>query len=236
VKNLKSFTIVNIHMRITAISTTTHKFDESASSAVIRSIMKQFKQRGHSVKIINADKLHIVKNLSCYSGGGTHCAAKDSGPYRCWAHKESHENPEKYGGKDQMSVIYDAFEKSDVIIFCTSVRWMSHTALMQTIIERMNTLENRVSVYGEKSPLAGKKCGVITVGQHYKSQEVAEHIMEVMGFMGFDVPPDAIFAWQKTLDLNKEQGNKSNKEYVKKYLDTESGEFQIKQFIDSLDI
>jgi hypothetical protein len=72
-------------MRITAISTTTHKFDESASSAVIRSIMKQFKQRGHSVKIINADKLHIVKNLSCYSGGGTHCAAKDSGPYRCWA-------------------------------------------------------------------------------------------------------------------------------------------------------
>jgi len=127
-------------MIITAISTTTHKFDESASAVALRAILKECKRKGHKVKIINADKLHIVKNLSCYAGGGKNCASKDAGKYRCWAHKLSHENPEKYGGKDQMSVLYDAYEKSDIVIFCTSVRWMCHSAIMQTIIERMNNL------------------------------------------------------------------------------------------------
>ena len=221
-------------MIITAISTTTHKFDESASAVALRAILKECKRKGHEVKIINADKLHIVKNLSCYSGGAKNCASKEAGEYRCWAHKLSHENPEEYGGKDQMSVLYDAFEESDIVIFCTSVRWMSHSAIMQTIIERMNTLENRVSVFKEKNPLKGKKCGVVTVGQHYKAQQVAEHIMEVMRFMGFEVHDDAMFVWQKTLDLNKEQGNSSNDKFVKDYMDTEQGEMQLKSFLDAL--
>ena len=49
-----------------------------------------------------------------------------------------------------MRWIYDGIEESDIIIFSTATRWMSHSALMQTIIERMNTLENRSSGYGEK--------------------------------------------------------------------------------------
>lgn len=223
-------------MKITAISTTTHKFDNSASAVAIRAILKECKKRGHKVKIINADKLHIVKNLSCYSGGSKHCAAKDSGPYRCWAHKNSLENPEAYGGKDEMPVLYDAFDDSDIVIFCTSVRWMSHSALMQTIIERMNTLENRVSVFKEKSPLEGKKCGIIAVGQHYKAQEVAEHLMEVMELIGFEVPPNAMFIWQKTLDINKEQENNSNDKYIKNYIESEQGKLQLKHFLSSLKI
>lgn len=223
-------------MNITAISTTTHKFEDSASAVAIRSILKECKRRGHKVKLINASKLHIVKNLSCYAGGAKNCAAKDAGPYRCWAHKLSHENPDEYGGKDQMSVLYDAFEEADIVLFCTSVRWMSHSALMQTIIERMNTLENRVTVYKEKSPLEGKKCGVITVGQHYKAQSVAEHLMEVMELMGFEVPANAMFVWQKTNNMNQEQGNSSNNKFVKQYMDTVSGELQLENFLDALDI
>lgn len=223
-------------MKITAISTTTHKFEDSASAVAIRSILRECKRRGHQVKIINASKLHIVNNLSCYSGGGKNCASKDAGPYRCWAHKLSHESPEEYGGKDQMSVLYDAFEDADIVLFCTSVRWMSHSALMQKIIERMNTLENRVSVYGEKSPLEGKKCGIITVGQHYKAQDVAEHLMEVMELMGFEVPANAMFVWQKTLDMNQEQGNSSNDKFIKKYMENDSGKRQLKHFLDSLGI
>ena len=223
-------------MKIVAISTTTHKFDESASSAAIRAILKECKDRGHEVKIINADKLHIVKNLSCYAGGAKNCASYDAGEYRCWAHKVSVEDPDKYGGVDQMPIIYDAFRDSDIVLFCTSVRWMSHSAVMQTIIERMNTLENRVTVYGEESPLKDKKCGVVTVGQHYKAQDVARHIMEVMGFMGFQAPDDAMFVWQKTLDLNKEQGDSSNIGAVKSYLETSKGQQQLEKFLAALEI
>ena len=224
-------------MLITAISTTTHKFDDSTSAVAIRKVLKECKKRGHKVKIINADKLHIVKNLSCYGDGGKHCAHPDSGPYRCWAHENSLKDPEKFGGVDQMPVIYNALEESDITLFCTSVRWMSHSALMQTIIERMNTLENRVSVYGEKSPLEGKKCGVITVGQHYKAQEVAEHLMEVMNFMGFEAPPDAMLVWQKTLDMNREQQDEgSNKKYINTYFESSLGKEQINKFLNALSI
>ena len=87
---------------------------------------------------------------------------------------------------------------------------------------------NRVSVYGEKSPLEGKKCGVITVGQHYKSQDVAEHLMEVMELMGFEVPANAMFIWQKTLDMNQEQGNSSNNKFIKKYIKTIQTRFLFK--------
>ncbi len=223
-------------MKIVAISTTTHKFDESASSAAIRAILRECKARGYEVRIINADKLHIVKNLSCYAGGAKNCASYDAGEYRCWAHKSSLEDPEKFGGIDEMPVLYDAMMDSDIVLFCTSVRWMSHSAVMQAIIERMNTLENRVTVYGEESPLKGKKCGVVTVGQHYKAQDVARHIMEVMGFMGFEAPDQAMFVWQKTLDLNKEQGDNSNIGAARSYLESEKGIMQMEKFLNALEI
>ena len=56
-----------LYMKITAISTTTHKFEDSASAVAIRSILRECKRRGHQVKIINASKLHIVNNLDRHS-------------------------------------------------------------------------------------------------------------------------------------------------------------------------
>lgn len=43
----------------------------------------------------------------------------------------------------------------------------SHSALCQKIIERMDTLENRASSYGEPYPLRGKKLGVVATGLHW---------------------------------------------------------------------
>lgn len=76
----------------------------------------------HDVNFIDANKLNIVKNMSCYADGGKQCADPESGPYRCWAHKHAEEEPEKYGGKDEMSVIYDGLAQADAVIFATSVR------------------------------------------------------------------------------------------------------------------
>lgn len=111
--------------------------------------------------MIDFGRLHIVDNLSCYSNGGSHCADPKACKYRCWATYESIEDPEKHGGIDEMPVIYDGIIDSDIVIFSTSVRWMSHTALFQKIIERMNTFENRHSVYGEKNPLKARRLGLL---------------------------------------------------------------------------
>lgn len=221
-------------MKILGISTTTHKQEDAASIAVLKNILDVFNKLGNDIKFINANDLHIVENLSCYAGGSKNCASYEAGKYRCWAHFSSLENPEEYGGIDEMPVIYDAIFESDIVIFSTSNRWMNHSALMQKIIERMNTLENRVSVYKEKSPLQGKKCGVVVTGQHYQSQEVASKLLEIFSLMGFNINLNSMFTWQKTNNMNKEQGNTSNKEFVENYLNSSSGQTQIKDFITSL--
>ena len=221
-------------MKITGISTTTHVEKDSASVEVLKKVLKILETLGHDTMFINANDLHIVENLSCYAGGAKNCASYDSGKYRCWAHFHSVEEPEKYGGVDEMPVIYDAISNSDIVIFSTSNRWMNHSALLQKIIERMNTLENRVSVYKEKNPLKEKRCGVIVTGQHYQSQQVASKLLEVFSLMGFTTSLDEMFTWQKTWNMNKEQGNTSNNIFVEKYLDSSAGENQLKDFIKKL--
>lgn len=103
-----------------------------------------------------------------------------------------------------MPKIYDGIEWADVVIFATSVRWGSHSALLQTIIERMNTLENRQTVYGEDNPLWGKSCGVIVTGQHWRSAEVANHLAEVFSLYGFKISPSNSLSWQAVGDMNVE--------------------------------
>jgi hypothetical protein len=127
------------------------------------------------VRVIDANKLHIVKNLSCYANGKRDCANPESGPYRCWAHHESMRDPAKYGGADQKPVIYDGLKWADTVVFCTSTRWGSHSALAQTIIERMDTLENRGASWGEPYPMEGKRLGVVVGGLHWKTGAVAHH-------------------------------------------------------------
>ena len=201
-------------MKLLIISTTTN--EKSSSSRFLCSLVEKVaRELKHEVKYIDANDLHIIKNLSSYSDGGRQCGDPEAGPYRCWAHVHGEEEPEKYGGRDEMPVIYDGLTWADVVVFGTSVRWGSHTALLQTIIERMNTLENRASVYGERNPLSGKKCGVIVTGQHWKSQDVASRLLEVFGLYGFDVDPQGMLSWQHVPDMNEEQEGNNTPEVAR---------------------
>ena len=223
-------------MRVLGVSTTTHEYKESASGVMLEAVLKVAASRGHETTFIDAAKLHVVQNLSCYAGGGKNCASPDAGPYRCWAHKNSVDDPDKYGGEDEMPALYDGIADADVVIWATSVRWMSHSAVLQRVIERMNTLENRVSVYGEASPLAGKLAGVLVAGQHYEGQKVAICLQEVFIRLGFTVPLDAQMVWQRTLDLMVEQGDGSNRPLVAALLVSASGRSLVSRFLQSLSL
>jgi multimeric flavodoxin WrbA len=219
-------------MNILIVSTTTHK-QKSTSKLVLNAVGKLASSMGHEIWYIDANELHIVSNLSCYSDGGKNCASKEAGEYRCWAHKLSHENPKEYGGKDEMGQIYDALDWADVVVWGTSVRWGSHSALMQKIIERMNTLENRHTVYGEDNPLEGKKCGVIVTGQHYKAPEVADHLITQFGWFGFKTHQANSFSWQKTQDIHEEQEG-DNRPSLLDYLKTDEGGKHLLRFLSEL--
>jgi len=228
-------------MKVLGISTTTHTPNPehptpSTSTSVLEVFLKVCNQLdGFQTRFIDANQLHIVQNLSCYSSGKENCASYDAGPYRCWAHKLSVENPKEYGGVDQMSEIYDAIKWADVVFFSTSVRWTSHSALLQKIIERLNTLENRYSVYKEPNPLKGKKCGIIVVGQHYQSQEIASRLVETFSQIGFQTHTYSVFTWQRAMDRGLEQIG-SNTPFVMQYLRTQEGLDQIDRMFKFLDI
>jgi multimeric flavodoxin WrbA len=221
--------------RVLAISTTTHDPALSTSIAMQSHALRRLLDflPGAEIRTINANDLHIVKNLSCYANGKRDCANPDSGPYRCWAHYESVKNPKKYGGVDQMPVIYDALNWAQVVIWSTSTRWGSHSALMQTVIERMDTLENRAVSWGERNPLAGKRCGVIAGGLHWKTPQVADHLQEVFAWLGFDVPEAAKLVWQRTNDPFFEHPD-PDKPYVERWMQTQRGDEALTGFIRAL--
>lgn len=212
--------------KVFALHTSTHAPNEAASSALTRAGIDALGRLYPmmDVRWVNANDLHIVQNLSCYANGKTHCADPKAGPYRCWAHHSSMKEPEKYGGRDQMPIIYDNLAWCDTFVFSTSTRWGSHSALAQKIIERMNTLENRATTYGEPYPLKGKRLGVVVTGQHWQTGRVGNHLLEVFRWFGFATQPDdaTVLAWQRTRDPFIEQvGN--NRPVVERWEQTPEG-------------
>ena len=133
------------------------------------------------------------------------------------------QDPAKHGGLDEMPVIYDGLKWADTVVFATSTRWGSHSALAQTIIERMDTLENRGSSYGEPYPMEGKRLGVIAAGLHWKTGSVAQHLTEVFRWFHFTVPDDGALAWQYTKDTSYEQPGLV-KPAVESWLNTPQGQ------------
>lgn len=221
-------------MKILIVSTTSHTTN-STSKTLLGVLMSVFNERGHSVRFVDASELHIVNNLSCYASGKFNCASYDAGKYRCWAHKLSHENPSQYGGKDEMGVLYDGFEWADVVIFGTSVRWQSHSAILQKIIERMTTLQNRNVVYCEPNPLQNKKCGVVVTGHNSMAQGVADHLLRVFEWLGFSTHIYYQFVWQKTTDIQSEVPETSDVPALKSFLTTKVAFDQAQCFIEALE-
>jgi hypothetical protein len=52
--------------------------------------------------------------------------------------------------------------------------------------------------------LWGKRCGVIVTGQHWKSVEVANRLIEVFDLYGFDTSPSCTMSWQAESDMDVE--------------------------------
>ena len=224
-------------MRVLGISTSSNTGTDheswGSSATILLTALSKFQQRGYEVKCVNAADLHIVGNLSCYANGKEGCADPEAGPYRCWAHWNSLQDPDKYGGEDQMPVIYDGIAWADIILFATSNRWGSHTAILQRIIERMNTLENRHTTYDEPNPFEGKRVGVITTGQHWLTQRVAAQLLETLGLMGFETGAFNVFTWQRLNDMRLEQVG-PNRPKVEEYLQSPEGQHQLETFIDEV--
>ena len=216
--------------RILVIHTSTHAPEQSSSSALAEAAVERLMGMTPQVDVrgINAAALYIAPNLSCYTNGKKNCADPKSGPYRCWANVNAK-------GRDEMPVIYDGLAWADTVLFTTSNRWGSHTAVMQNMIERMNTLENRASSYGEPYPLRGKRMGVVVTGLHWKTAEVGANLHTTLAWWGFATQPDAsnVLAWQRSRDPFFEHPD-NDRPYVQKWELSAAGREAVNRFADAV--
>lgn len=222
-------------MKILAVHTSTHDPDESTSAAMTKAVLEMVVDLhpGAEVRWVDAAALHIVENQSCYTGGERNCGDPEAGPYRCWAHHNSVEDPDKYGGVDEMPEIYDGLDWCDVVLFTTSVRWGNHTAVMQRVIERMNTLTGRATTWGEAEPLVGRRVGVVVGGFNWRAREVGLRLAEVLDELsvGFVVPGGAgVLTWQSAAGPYDEQPGPMRPD-VDRWLSSDAGRAAVERFV-----
>lgn len=217
-------------MRVLVLHTSTHDPQQSSAAALgYRAVeaLSRLAPTPVEIRFLDVAKLKIAENLSCYANGKRSCADPGSGPYRCWAN---------VGDKaDQMPQVYDGLAWADVVIVTTSVRWGSHTAVLQRMIERMNTLENRATSYGEPYPLLGKKLGVVVTGLHWRAAQVADRLLETLRWWGFATQPGSANAlvWQRTQDVTFEHPD-NDRPYVERWMDTPAAQREIERWAQAV--
>lgn len=216
--------------RILALHTSTHAPDKSSSAALTRAALERLAKiaPGVETKWLDAAALDIAPNLSCYADGKKNCANPQSGPYRCWANFNAK-------GKDEMAMVYDGLAWADTVLFTTSTRWGSHSAVLQSVIERMNTLENRAVSYGEPYPLWGKRLGIVVTGLHWHTARVGQNLHETLGWWGFATQPDRsnVLTWQRSHDPYFEHPD-NDRPYVERWELSPQGRAAVARFADAV--
>lgn len=165
------------------------------------------------IKVLDVSKLKI----HCCEGNvsrteGNNCGVKEatlkdkeknpSGNHRCWASINNKD--------DELWKVSKELFEADAVVFFVSVRWGQTNSIYQTLIERLNWIENRHSTLEGDNIIEGKSAGVVVVGQNWNGPQVLETQKKVLEFYGFEVPSPLTFNWQYT-DNAKDETQKSYK-------------------------
>lgn len=118
---------------------------------------------------------------------------------------------------DEMQTVYDAVLDTDILLLATPIRWNNHSALVQKFVERMNSIENQYSWFGNRM-IRKKVAGLIIIGHVDGIQHVAGNLMNFFAWLGFHIPDVAIASWvgendeDTTKDWDQIQRNKYTQE------------------------
>lgn len=95
---------------------------------------------------------------------------------------------------DEMQKVYDAVLETDILILATPIRWNNHSALVQKFLERMNSIENQYSWFGNRM-IKNKVVGLIIIGHVDGMQHVAGNLLNFFAWLGFQSPEVSIASW-----------------------------------------
>ena len=168
-------------IRVLGISGSSRQKPEmSKSERLLTRALDRFREYGCETAFLRLKDLRIHECEGNYSENPAYCT------YPC-------QSSMKYED-DQMQVVYDAVLDTDILLLATPIRWNNHTALVQKFVERMNSIENQYSWYGNRL-IRSKVAALIIIGHVDGIQHVAGNLLNFFSWLGFHIPEVAIASW-----------------------------------------
>jgi len=91
--------------------------------------------------------------------------------------------------EDEMEKVYELFVHwADVVLLATPIRWGASSALYYRMAERMNCVQNQITIK-DNVLIRNKVAGFIIIGGQDNVQDVAGHLMGFFSELGFMFPP-----------------------------------------------
>ena len=121
---------------------------------------------------------------------------------------------------DELDRIYEALVHwGDVIIVATPIRWGAASSLYYKMAERMNCIQNQITI-GDKVLIQNKVASFIITGGQDNIQDVAGHMLGFFAELGFVFPPFPYIAHSRGWSAEDMEENIA---YVKKTTELHEG-------------
>ncbi len=146
----------------------------STSEAMLQLALDHAKERAAISKLIRLNDLSFKHCEGYYSKSAQACT---------WPCTITQMDP-----SDQLDQVYEAIVFwADVVLIATSIRWGAPSALYFKMIERMNCIQNQITIH-DNVLIRNKVAGFIITGGQDNVQAVAGQMMLFFGELGFQFP------------------------------------------------
>lgn len=166
-------------IRVVGISTTHMDRDYprySTSEALLDvALTHAFTSLACETRLIKLDELRI-RNCEGYYSKSAHACT--------WPCSITQMDPQ-----DQMEQVYEALVHwADVVLLSTPIRWGASSALYYKMVERLNCVQNQITIK-DTALIRNKVAGFIIMGGQDNVQDVAGHLLGFFSELGFSFPP-----------------------------------------------
>jgi len=166
-------------IRVLGISTTAmeHKYPRySTSEALLESALDSAeKNYGAQTQLLKLNDLNFHQCKGFYSKSSHACT------WPC--------SITQMDSKDELTPVYEAIVHwADVVLISTPIRWGSASALYYKMVERMNCIQNQITLHN-KVLIQNKVASFIITGGQDNIQAVAGQMLGFFAELGFNFPP-----------------------------------------------
>ncbi len=177
----------------------------TSEDALEKCLLYAAEKHGASTKMVKLRELEF-RNCEGYYSQHSHACT--------WPCSITEMNPE-----DGMTEVYESMILwADIVIVSTPIRWGNASALYYKMAERLNCVQNQITI-NNKILVKNKIASFIITGGQDNIQQVAGQMMCFFTDLGFTFPPFSFLGWSRgwtaeDMDKNTVQFKKS--EYIKR--------------------